>query len=185
MTAVTNQAAATATESATGTNLDAVEEEAKEEKAKTQGEKTRQSAMSFADDLICPISLELPWEPVKQDDKLAFQWVEKAHFAGSVIATGAMGLYYLEGTGVEKCLDLGIMYLTMAAGQGSDWAAYALGVTFSNGSHGVVVNKSVAILWLEKALGECTHQDLTDDMKKDGEKLLNELKANDISSINP
>ncbi|CAB9505327.1 Sel1 domain protein repeat-containing protein [Seminavis robusta] len=291
MTADANDAAAT--ESVT--NPDAAEqgeEEMKEEKAKTGGEETEQGnetrqpakTKSFADDLICPISHELPWDPViamdgrvyerkcieayiqshphdlkspitrqtmgrtllpaiqhrniietaiekgempddlskewnenvqqkklmeetlkeaeagdedsmyaaavkyengtkgfKQDLKLAFHWVEKAHLAGHVMATAVMGSYYLNGCGVEECLHLGIMYASVAAAQGSDWAAYILGLTFAQGIHGVVMDKSVAVVWLKKALGECAHKYMN-DQKKQSLELLNELKANDSSS---
>ncbi|CAB9522522.1 repeat-containing protein [Seminavis robusta] len=266
MTANTNEAAVT--ESITSPDAEEQEEETEEEEAKTdgeeteQGDETQQSAKtkSFADDLICPISHELPWEPVtamdgrvyehksiqhrniietaiekgeipedlpkewnkrvqqknkmekmvkkaedgdaqamydvainyvrgtaavEQDLKLSFQWVEKAHCAGSVIATAVMGHYYLAGLGVRKCLIRGIMFLTMAAGHGSDWAAHVLGMVLARGNYGVVVDKSVALFWLKKALGKCAHKNMSDSQKKECEELLNELKANDSSSSTP
>lgn len=93
----------------------------------------------------------------KKDENLAFQWVKKAHAAGSVYATAALGSILLLGTvgdcfAVSKNISHGLILTTRAAEKGSDFAAFNLGFAYANGKYGVPVDIEEAIAWLQKVL---------------------------------
>ncbi|CAB9529849.1 Sel1 domain protein repeat-containing protein [Seminavis robusta] len=112
-----------------------------------------------------------------QHDKLAFHWYKRAHEAGNVKAKATVGQHYLLGSGVARQQLLGLFYLTDAASQGSNFAAYELGMTFANGLYGLSVDKTEAIRWLEKSLGNCPHKHLCEDSKSEAQQKLDELKS--------
>ena len=112
----------------------------------------------------------------KQDAKLAYKWCEKAHDAGNVMATALLGDMLLYGEGVTRCLSDGLMYVTMAAEQGSDLAAYILGMALADGTCGLSKNSEEAIRWLQKCLEDnCPHQHLRDLSKDRARNKLQEL----------
>ncbi|CAB9518778.1 Sel1 domain protein repeat-containing protein [Seminavis robusta] len=113
----------------------------------------------------------------KKDHEAALQWFQKAHQAGNVCGTASIGLHYLEGQVVPKCLKKGMMYITLAAGQGSDSGAYHLGLALAEGKFGMVVDKEEAIYWLEKSVGECSYMHLSSDAVAAAEKKIKNLKA--------
>ena len=96
---------------------------------------------------------------LEQDDKLAFSWYKKGHYAGNVKCTALYGAYLCAGDGVEKSKQNGIMYVILAAERGSDYAAYQLGQALAKGWYGLKVNQADAIYWLKKSLSnECTYK---------------------------
>ncbi|CAB9504389.1 Sel1 domain protein repeat-containing protein [Seminavis robusta] len=111
----------------------------------------------------------------KKDFKLALQWLEKAHEAGNVMGT-LVGKYYLHGTGVAKQQSLGLVHLADAASQGSNLAPKELGMAFANGT-GLDMDKTEAIRWLEKSLGNCPHKHLNAVGRNKAQQKLDELKA--------
>ncbi|CAB9514221.1 Sel1 domain protein repeat-containing protein [Seminavis robusta] len=124
-----------------------------------------------------------------QDTELAFQWHQRSHEAGNVKSTAVVGRSYLLGTGVQLCRQKGTMYVSIAAGQGSNVAAFDLGMALADGKYGFSVNKAEAIRWLEKAVGDCSHDHLRDSFKNRAQQKLNELKASvsepEASSVTP
>jgi U-box domain/Sel1 repeat len=114
----------------------------------------------------------------KEDEKLAVKWFTKSHEAGNVTGTAVLGEYLCQGYGgVAKCHSTGIAYLGRAAAEGSDMAAYFLGMAWADGTFGLKVNKNEAIYWLEKAAGECIHANLSEVCKNEAKQKLNALKA--------
>ncbi|CAB9503808.1 Sel1 domain protein repeat-containing protein [Seminavis robusta] len=113
----------------------------------------------------------------KEDEKLAFQWTKRAHEAGSVVGTAALGEHYLLGVGVQACWQKGTMYASIAAGQGSNLAAFHLGIALAYGKYGFSKDKADAIRWLEKAVGHCPHEHLSSACKNQARKKLDDLKA--------
>ena len=97
-----------------------------------------------------------------QDGKLAVVWYKKAHRAGNVMATACLGAIYAEGDLVERETTVGFMYTCIAAGAGSDMAAFNLAHILAEGSpfvHGLTKNTTEAITWLEEYLsGGCIHK---------------------------
>ena len=92
----------------------------------------------------------------KKDFTLAFKWYKKAHQAGSIKATTHMALGYLYGRGVETNAQLGAMYLGLAAGKGSAYAAFRLGLWLDN-PH----DQELSIHWWQVSLSpECSVKDL-------------------------
>ncbi|CAB9521008.1 Sel1 domain protein repeat-containing protein [Seminavis robusta] len=203
---------------------------------------------SPTDDLICPITLELPWDPVIAEDGRVYERESiEEHIENkqgdlrSPITNGKMGsklcpanwvhnhidtlvefgvidgdladkwnekvkqkkemeelLKKAEGGDARAMYDLGVnyqygsdgfkkdpkaafqwamMYISMAAGQGSDWAAYELGMALADGLHGVIKDKAEAIRWLEEAVGDCRYKHLSLPAKNQARETLNELKA--------
>jgi TPR repeat protein len=96
------------------------------------------------------------------DTELAFSWFKKAHEAGSVQGTALYGEFLCHGLGgAMQCHTTGMIHVCVAAGQGSDHAAYSLGMAMANGLCGIAVNTEEAIHWLKKVVGgECPHEHL-------------------------
>ena len=111
----------------------------------------------------------------RQDDKLAFWWYEQSHKAGCVKATASLGEAYLEGDGVAQCNQMGMMYISLAAAQGSNLAASYLGDAFAGGLHGTREDEDEAVRWLEVAVGDCPFDHLSDEGKEEAQKKLDEL----------
>lgn len=112
-----------------------------------------------------------------QDDELGFYWYKKAHDSGCIRGTAAVGYCFLEGNGVAQSLTQGVKYLTLAADNGSDFAAYVLGLAMANGCYGLSVNKVDAIHWLKSALQvDCKIKDMNDPTKEQCKKKLRELE---------
>jgi TPR repeat protein len=53
------------------------------------------------------------------------------------------------------------MYLGIAAGQGSNCAAYYLGMALARGKYSMKEHTEEAIYWLQKAVGDCLYNHLT------------------------
>lgn len=88
-----------------------------------------------------------------------FSWMQKSASAGYNIATGQVGRCYLEGTGVEKHMSLGLVMLTEAAMMGDGLSCWQLGYMFRKGYFGAKKDKKVAAKWFQK-LRECERGDL-------------------------
>ncbi|CAB9523620.1 Sel1 domain protein repeat-containing protein [Seminavis robusta] len=123
------------------------------------------------------VNYENGYDGFNEDEKLAFQWYSRAHKAGNVRGTSSVGMHLLNGWGVAKNEKLGLVHLSSAAGQGSNYAAKWLGVAFANGEYGLSVDKAMAISWLEKAVGDCPEGPLTDESIQDAQQELDELKS--------
>ena len=114
-----------------------------------------------------------------KDEKLAYSWCKKAHEAGNVQGTACVGWRLFEGRGVAKSQRMGMVYTSMAAGQGSNLAAYYLGKALALGEYGLPVDKSEAIHWLQKSLNpECPYRHMSDWGKNDAQRILNDLTGN-------
>ena len=68
-----------------------------------------------------------------KDEAKAFEWFEKSHEAGNAGGTGCLGLFYLVGHGVPKCLVRGATLLGQAAEHGSTSACYHMGRAYAGG----------------------------------------------------
>ena len=110
--------------------------------------------------------------------KLAFMWYRRAHVAGDVLGTALTGRCLVEGTGTAPNSAEGFVYLTSAAEQGSDVAAFNIGFYFAKGACGLPCNKRESIVWLEKCLGpSCTLKNLTATAKKQAKEQVQEMRA--------
>lgn len=113
-----------------------------------------------------------------KDLKLAYTWSKKAHESGMVKGTARMTRALLYGDGVKRCPKDGIVFMSMAAAQGSDFASYKLGVAFADGMYGLSANKPEAISWLQMIVsGECSVKHLSDSGKQKARVKLDELIA--------
>lgn len=114
-------------------------------------------------------------EGFKRDYKLAYAWNKKAHESGMVAGTARMAYVLLRGQGVKREKE-GIMFLSIAAAQGSDTASYRLGLALADGKHGLPVNKPEAIKWLLKSLSdECKLKHMNEVGRKHAREKLEEL----------
>ncbi|PVV02834.1 hypothetical protein BB560_002702, partial [Smittium megazygosporum] len=89
----------------------------------------------------------------KPDYRSAFQYFEKASSNGVVEAQYNLGVYYLNGYGVESSVDLAIEYWNMAVMQGFPLAALNLGK-----------------LYIEGVVSVSENLDIKDDFQKDPQK---------------
>jgi U-box domain len=113
-----------------------------------------------------------------RDKELAGYWSKKAHSGGSVFGMGMTGMFLANGTGCVKNEKEGVMYLAMAAGEGSDWAASKLGFALAFGKYGLEVNYDESVRLLKKSLsGTCSHQHMTKDSKRRAREVLTMLEA--------
>lgn len=109
---------------------------------------------------------------------MAYLWFKKAHDAGSVTGTANVGFLMCNGIGVAKCPQQGIMYTALAAGKGSNFAAYHLGQALASGGCGLVVDKAEATRWLQTSLKTGGRDKLDENRLADARRLLNWLKSN-------
>ena len=118
----------------------------------------------------------------KKDLKLSYKWSQKAHEAGNITGTLLVGCHLIHGGGVEKNATQGLVFLGLAAGKGLDYAAYHLGLMFTDGMYGLSKNPKEAIRWLQKSLSpsgiNCAFLD--NKWKDDAEQKLQEL-MNEVS----
>jgi U-box domain/Sel1 repeat len=112
----------------------------------------------------------------EKDGEAALEWYERAHNAGNIKGTAYLGRR-LCSSGVAKCGSQGLMYISIAAGQGSNWAAAKLGLALANGSYGLPKNEKEAICWLTKALGASSIMHMSDDHRDKVKRKLGELTA--------
>ena len=97
---------------------------------------------------------------------------------GSVLGTAKFGVMLATGVGVPADHVTGVMYLGIAAGQGSDWAAFKLGAAMYDGKYGLSQDKPRAIYWLKKSLSkDCRHQHMTKLGRTRAEEKLAEVTA--------
>ena len=120
----------------------------------------------------------------KVDSTLGWQWLKQAHRAGSVKATGSLGWTYAQGEHGEQNIKLGVAYISIAAAQGYDFAAFLLGFGLATGQFGLPINKFEAIRWLQTSLSpDCSKKHRDDDevdaqtMEDRARELLRELLA--------
>ncbi|KAL3924235.1 MAG: hypothetical protein SGILL_001165 [Bacillariaceae sp.] len=113
-----------------------------------------------------------------EDDGKAYEWSKKAHAAGSVLGTAYLGIYLTNGYGgVESNVNQGTTYLALAAGRGSNFAAYELGCGFVHGNYGLEKDKTEAIRLLEQATSDtCQYAHLSYLCKESARKILDRLK---------
>lgn len=128
---------------------------------------------------------------VKKDMDLALTWYKKAHEAGNIKGTALLGYHICNphcgyiGSGSFGSpgyrTGTGLMYTCIAAAQGSNHAAYHLGMALSgastNHTYGINVNTTEAVPWLEKAVGDCWYDHLNDAEKNTAQNKLSELSA--------
>jgi len=80
----------------------------------------------------------------------AFQWFKCAADKGHSAAATAVGICYLNGTGVVMNRSCGMLYLSQGAAGGSEHAAAVLGWAFDNGNHGLRADPVAASYWYNK-----------------------------------
>lgn len=83
--------------------------------------------------------------------RTALEWLTEAADAGHVHAQYELGKIYRDGRGVEKDALLAAAWLTRAAEQDSDAAAYALGVLLLTGGEGLAKDVSATVSWLRRS----------------------------------
>jgi len=107
--------------------------------------------------------------------KKAFQWFKRAQFAGSVSALAEMGDMLVLGEGVKRNKAVGLVYLGTAAGKGCDLGAYALGLYFASGEHGLPVDRDKAIEYPQASLEDCQHACMNDEAKSNAKEELEKV----------
>ncbi|KAL3917454.1 MAG: hypothetical protein SGARI_007710, partial [Bacillariaceae sp.] len=106
-----------------------------------------------------------------RDFKMAYEWSKRAHAAGSIVGTAYLGSMLQPGCGVEQNQMMGTMYLGLAAGAGSNYAAYLLG-TYLSGRDG-----DQAIRLLECVVNNtCKYDHLPARLKEVAQQTLARLK---------
>lgn len=95
------------------------------------------------------IGIAITYE-VEEDYENAAKWYREAAELGHALSQYSLGLFYLEGKGVEKNTILAFEWMKKAAEQGVVKAEAMLGAMYAKGV-GVAKNKSQALSWLTKA----------------------------------
>ena len=114
---------------------------------------------------------------LEQNYSLAFQWFQKAHQHGNFRGTSLVGYYYAYGFGVEKNVHQALLHFGVAAGQGSDAAAYYLGMAHAKGTLGLAVNRDEAMRWLCDCLStRCQLKQLTPSFLDHAQRTIDALR---------
>jgi TPR repeat protein len=90
----------------------------------------------------------------------AFTWYKRFADLGDQKAMAYVDWMYCTGIGVTTNLGLGAARLGEVAALGSDWACYALGRVFQNGSFGFHKNEAEAAVMYAK-IPSCTIKNLS------------------------
>ena len=100
---------------------------------------------------------------VAKDKAKAFEWYEKSHEAGHARGTGYLGRCYLDGVGVPKCLARGATLMSEAAGRGSKYACFKLGLAYADGRWGFPEDEKMArrfySMVASAAIDDCSSDD--------------------------
>ena len=95
-----------------------------------------------------------------KDMAKAFEWYEKSHEAGYAGGTCVLGDCYLLGYGVPKCFARANTLLTEAAGRGSKYACYSVGLVYAKGLAGFPEDEKMARRYYSMvasaAIDDCT-----------------------------
>lgn len=91
--------------------------------------------------------------PVKPNYEEAVRWFQQAADHGSELGCLWLGDMYLDGTGVEMNVNLGMLYKTEAAGFGRADACFEIGTVFAQGKHGLRKDVKQAARWYRKLVG--------------------------------
>lgn len=102
----------------------------------------------------------------------AFQWYERAHHAGSVRGTAAIGNILTQAPSFQK---QGVVYLTLAASKGSDFAALMLAEAYASGKFGLDVDKKSARHYIDKSLHQSTVKHMSEKNQLRAQKLYEAL----------
>ena len=114
-----------------------------------------------------------------RDYEKSFHWCRKAHDAGRVWGTCMVGKMLVNGEGAPQDKTKGLVFLGMAASNGSQFAAYHLGTAFADGKHGLVADKAEAIRLLKFCLDDSVQKaDITCK-----EKVLAQMRLDDLSIL--
>jgi TPR repeat protein len=109
----------------------------------------------------------------KKNDRMAFNWLQRADAAGNARATAQMGYMLATGRGVPENEQEGMMYIGIAAGRGDESAAKMLGTAYAQGLHGLPINREKALYWLNLAVqDECPLKSMTEKGKLDAQEQL-------------
>lgn len=112
----------------------------------------------------------------EHDGPAGLAWTRRAHEAGDVVATGRLGFYLVAGCGTQRCHRHGLLYLGIAAAQGSDISAYVLGIGFADGRYGLDASPLEAVRWLQKCLDpSCKFQRLNKVCQENARQRLRDL----------
>ena len=107
---------------------------------------------------------------------MAYTWFDRLRLTGSPWAMAEVGYALVEGKGVAKNVEKGVMYISTSAGRDCDYGAFLLGLALADGKYGLPVDRTDAVYWLMKALsGTCEHQNLDPHEIKEAEEKLDEL----------
>eukprot|EP00900_Chrysochromulina_parva_P002109 jgi/Chrpa1/1189/Chrysochromulina_OHIO_Genome00005548-RA len=111
-----------------------------------------------------------------KDEAKAFEWYEKSHEAGHASGTGSLGMCYLDGVGVPKCLVRGAMLMGQAAEHGSKYACYILGIVYADGLCGFPEDEKMARRYYSM-VASASIEDCTDGGKEEKEVAATWLRA--------
>jgi len=87
---------------------------------------------------------------VKQDLKLAFQWMDKAAAGGSTRAESTLAMYYSEGIGTPRDEAKSLEFATRAADKGDAISQFILGMRYHTGT-GVTRDPAKAEDWWNRS----------------------------------
>ncbi len=110
-----------------------------------------------------------------QDDAQARAWYERSAAVRHPMGMAAFGEALLHGIGGSTDTSLGLVLVTEAATNGSDFGAYTLGKAFLEGNFGLTKDPVRARFWLVKAAGECEFKHMSESGKANATRLLREL----------
>ena len=112
-----------------------------------------------------------------ENAELARIWYERSAAARDPMGMAAFGEALLHGVGGSTDTSLGLVLVTEAATNGSDFGAYTLGKAFFEGNFGLTKDPVRARFWLAKAVGECKFKHMSESGKANATRLLRELDA--------
>ena len=98
---------------------------------------------------------------MKKDMTQAFKWFKRAADLKNVCGLVDCGIFYLNGTGVERSHIRGAIMLTAAAGKGSEHACALLGRANAEGRFGLDKDPQEATRWYRE-MQKCDLRDSTE-----------------------
>ena len=118
------------------------------------------------------------WYGLKVDASKAFRFSQQAAHLGHVSGMALYGYLLVYGKGCTQRRELGMTYIGMAAGQGSESACGMLGRFYSEGDCGYPQDSALARDWFRK-MADANHQDADTNARTLRDRLLAQAGGSD------
>lgn len=118
----------------------------------------------------------------KIEMKEGIKWLNAADKNGCAGASGALGMLYLQGNGVEQDANLAKQFISKAAKNGDLSSQAAMASFYKNGFDGIQIDKIAAYAWISLAYDQCFYSKLKPVYSQVKNELESEFAGEELNS---